>query len=172
MELKTDLYRLLETSKPAFADDVLVYFHEAELRQQLNREAFHPSASVDLSQVAGCSQRDYANSTWLQLLGVQEGEPRCQLRRLKSRLDELARRPEYFLSHDPKSHWSFDRLDGKLYIAQGHHRTVIARFFLELNGLPPIVHGVTVTDLVHAKPAPAPEPAKKGFLGAVRDFFA
>lgn len=70
------------------------------------------------------------------------------LKRAVVNVQALEQCPSYYLSTDVKEHWSFYRIDGDYYIAEGNNRTVVGRYFLFANGLPPVVHGVAIADAV------------------------
>src|SRR5690606_5410978 len=107
-----------------------------------------PNASVDLSLVRGTEHGDYFDSTWRELLGDPAKNISPRLKRIRWALSELRENPEYYLSATPKENWSCYLLAGNYYVSTGNHRTVVGRFFLELNGLPTTVHGVDVVELV------------------------
>lgn len=139
-----------------FADDLLEAFDERCFQIV---ETF--VGSVDLSKVRGCYHPDYAGMTWGQLkpvLGSVEGDrndPKVAFQSLKRAVEntkDLHRNPDYYLGKDEKGHWSFYELSGEYFISSGVHRTVIGRFFFWLNGLPPLVHGVSVARLKAATP--------------------
>ena len=115
-------------------------------------DAIHPeqidyidsvTGSVDLSRVVGVYHPSYSGKAWGQLVPVHE-EKYQGLKRGARRAKELAENPEYYLSNDKKDHWGFILLNGQYYISEGVHRTIIGRAFLELNNLPPVVHGVNI----------------------------
>jgi len=109
--------------------------------------------TVDLSQVAGTEHPDYYGSSWLELLGDPPGRPSGRLKRVYGGLLEMSSNPDYYLSNQKKSNWNFYLVDGKYYVSSGTHRTVIGRFLLSCNGLPAIVAGVGITELVLHKPS-------------------
>jgi hypothetical protein len=59
--------------------------------------------------------------------------------------------------NDAKDEWSFYLVDGRCYVSTGMHRTVIGRFLLACNGLPTVVSGVSITELVLREPVVAKE---------------
>ena len=134
-----------------FSCDILIEFDN---RGYETVETF--VGSVDLSKVRGCYHPDYAGMTWAQLkpaAGSLDGDKNDfriayqPLKRAASNAKNLHRNPGYYLGEDEKHHWSFYELSGEYFISSGVHRTVIGRFFLWLNKLPPSVHGVSVTRL-------------------------
>lgn len=109
--------------------------------------------SVDLTRVVGTSHPDYAGLTWRDLRPKAPGETGLQhLKRAGQTMDWLRSNPTYYLEKQDKLTWSFYELNGDYYIAEGNHRTVVARYFLLANGLPPVVHGVTITSLCKMAP--------------------
>lgn len=108
--------------------------------------------SIDLSKIVGCDHPDYAGLTW----GVLKPSTRSiydnedpdfknqALKRASQRMEQLRTNSEYYLNFEQKEGWSFEEVEGKIYITGGVHRSVIGRYFFYLNGLPPIVHGVTI----------------------------
>ena len=169
VQLNTNFEAILQTSMPAFASQRLVRFDEQEFRENVIQVAHLENARVDLSLVAGTEHPDYYGSTWSELIGQPQGHDRSVLKRLNLNLQQLAASAEYYLSEDKKEHWSFYLLDAQYFISSGNHRTVLGRFLLELNGLPPIVHGVSVTVLRRAPAvqvqAPAPPSIRQRLMG-------
>lgn len=99
--------------------------------------------SVDLSRVVGTVHPDYANYSWGRLMPSLAGDG--ALKRGQRGMRDLVNNPNYYLSPDHKQAWSFYQIGDDFYISEGNNRTVIARFFLYANKLPPIIHGVAVT---------------------------
>jgi hypothetical protein len=158
--MNIDLRTLIESSMPPFAHDRLERFSEFELREKVAVRIHQRNGTVDLSQVAGTEHPDYYGSSWLELLGNPPGRPSGRLKRVHGGLLEMASTPEYYLSNHEKDNWSFYLVDGRYYVSCGTHRTVIGRFLLACNGLPTVVSGVGVTELVLHKPVPP----KEGFI--------
>lgn len=113
-------------------------------------------SAVDLSRVVGTMHNDYADRSWGDLKPVPGSlagniiadtavafQP---LARATANVRALELNPDYYLSRDVKERWSFYRIDGYYYIAEGNHRSVVGRYFLFANNLPPFVHGVTITE--------------------------
>lgn len=169
VRLNTNFEAVLQADMPAFASQRLVRFDEQESRENVIQVAHLENARVDLSLVAGTEHPDYYGSTWSELIGHPQGHDRSVLKRLNLNLQQLAASAEYYLSEDKKEHWSFYLLDGQYFISSGNHRTVLGRFLLELNGLPPIVHGVSVTVLRRTPAvqvqAPAPPSIRQRLMG-------
>ena len=155
----TDLTRLLENGSPDFGDTTLLEFSEYDLRPDIEHTVVNTNASVDLSLVVGTEHPDYKGCTWLELLGNPPGGPTAHLKRIRGRLSDLHREPEYYLNSSKKDHWGFYLLNGEYFVSEGMHRTVVARFFLACNDRPTIVHGVSVTQLF-LRQKEAPEPPK------------
>ena len=65
--------------------------------------------------------------------------------------DEFCKNPEYYFSEEKKENWGFYKVGKKFYIEDGNHRTIIARFFLNLNNLPEVIKGVSVTEFIPKK---------------------
>ena len=103
--------------------------------------------SVDLTRVAGTTHPDYGGMPWGRLK-PQSDNDLCGLKRAMSAMRLLRGNPHYYLSRAPKPAWSFYEIYGQFFIIEGNHRTVVARFLLSLNQLPPIVHGVLITPAV------------------------
>ncbi|WP_228896884.1 hypothetical protein [Acidovorax sp. Leaf73] len=146
--MNTDLGTLIESSIPTFAHKRLERFAEFELREQVAERIHRSMGTVDLSQVAGTEHPDYYGSSWLELLGNPPGRPSGRLKRIHGGLLEMSSNPDYYLSTQKKSNWSFYLVNGKYYISCGTHRTIIGRFLLSCNGLPTVISGVGITELV------------------------
>lgn len=108
---------------------------------------------VNLEQVAGTWHSDYAGRTWGELKPVQgtlNGDITNiavvdqGLKRAIANLQALDQNPRYYESSDKKENWTFYLVDGKYYIMEGNNRTVIARYYFYVTGMPPIVKGVTI----------------------------
>jgi hypothetical protein len=152
MEYKTNIENI-NLDEVYFANDVLDKFDSHEY-ESLGTEV----CSVDLSKVVGCYHPDYAGKTWGELKPVEgtlNGDREIiniayqNLKRAIGNVRDLSRNPDYYLNKEVKDHWDFYNLEGKLYISSGVHRTIIGRYFLWLNDLEPLVHGVHLT---HLKP--------------------
>lgn len=169
VRLNTNFVDMLQGDMPAFASQRLVRFDEHVFREKITQVAHLENARIDLSLVAGTEHPDYYGSTWAELIGQPPGHDRCVLKRLNLNLQQLAASAEYYLSAEKKEHWSFYLLDDQYFISSGNHRTVLGRFLLELNGLPAIVHGVSVTVLRRASAvqvqAPAPASIRQRLMG-------
>ncbi len=96
--------------------------------------------SVDLAKVIGTSHPKYYNKTWRELLDLLYNNSD----RSKAKREKLKDNPEYYLSKDEKDTWTFAERNGEYYVIEGNHRTIIGRFFLNLNSLSQIVHGVKI----------------------------
>lgn len=120
------------------------------------RELDRVVGTVDLSRVVGTMHSNYANRSWGDLKPVPGSlagniitdaavafQP---LERATANVQALELNPDYYLSTDVKEHWSFYRIDDDYYIAEGNNRSVVGRYFLFANNLPPFVHGVTITE--------------------------
>jgi hypothetical protein len=174
--LKTDIENLNDNNV-SFSNDELNEFDD--LKYHLNE---HYVGSVDLSKVKGCTHPDYFGFKWHDLkpvTGTLEGNRENssvayqKLKRAISNIKELASNPEYYLSHDLKNYWSFYQVNGDYYIASGVHRTIIARYFLFLNGLPQLVHGVKITKAtLKCMPQEKLEPVKLTPFQKVKRMFA
>lgn len=124
--------------------------------------------SVDLSKIIGCAHPRYAGLSWgilkpsrIDVYG-DSADPDFEnqtLKRARLRMHDLKETPEYFLSFIEKEHWSFAEVDGSFYVTEGVHRSVIARYFFHLNGLPPIVHGVAIAKMKLKPDAVYPNPS-------------
>jgi hypothetical protein len=136
-----------------FAKSVLAHLDLGQWR----RNTLTEMKSVDLSRIVGTHHSDYALYSWGEL---KPGENRNydRLKRAHRALVELAMTPEYYLTANEKSGWSFyeDPL-GNIYIAEGNHRSILARYFLALNNLPQVVHGVFVTKIFPVEVRPPAE---------------
>lgn len=155
--MNTDLRAFIESSMPSFANDRFERFSELELMPKIVERKHQGNGTVDLSRVVGTEHTDYQGSSWLELLGNPPGRPSGRLKRVHGGLLELVSTPGYYLSNDEKDNWSFYLVGGQYYVSCGMHRTVIGRFLLACNGLPTIVSGVAVTELVLNKPVTTQE---------------
>ena len=98
------------------------------------------TGSVNLEKVVGTSHPDYYNKTWGELLNLlYNNSPRS-----KSNREMLSNNYKYYLDKEEKDTWTFVEKNGEYYIIEGNHRTIIGRFFLNLNNLSQIVHGVKI----------------------------
>ena len=125
-----------------FHDEQLDYFNCADLlaTSYLNHQ------TVDLSLVKGTEHGSYAGYTWGELICGIEQRGHSSLHRGWSNYCDLKRTPEYYLSDELKEGWSFARYRNHYYIQGGNHRTILAKYFLEMNQLDSLVKGVSVTD--------------------------
>ena len=145
--MDTNLSKLLEASIPPFANDQFESFSEHELNQKGARVKRDLSdASVDLSLVAGTQDARYQGMSWLELLGNPPGTDPRILQRIRGTLLELKSNSDYYLSRAKKNAWYFCLLEGRYYVLDGMHRTVVGRFLFECNSLPPVVFGVSVRE--------------------------
>ncbi len=136
----TDIAAMAVQMPPAFSGQ--------KLRGHLTHPSFRKRwryCDVDLSRVVSVEHPGHAGSTWGTLLGVTgSGSP---LRNVRDAIWELEREPRYYLQRKRKKGWFFYEVEGDYYLECGLHRTVVGRYFLELNGLPPIVHRIGVMSL-------------------------
>ncbi|WP_382228071.1 hypothetical protein [Hydrogenophaga atypica] len=140
--MNTDLKQLLALSMPTFAYTKLERFADHEYRASGVPEIEHSFASVDLSQVAGTTHPVYGGRSWIDLLGNPPGGEFAELQHIRRYLRYMVENPSYYTKDEKKPGWSFYLVDGRYYIGDGSHRTVIGRFLLSLNGLPTTVSGV------------------------------
>lgn len=165
--MNTDLQSLIELSMPTFAHDRLLLFSEHEVGDRIVQRRHYERATVDLSRVIGTDHPDYGCSSWLELIGSPVGSDNAHLKRIRSRLADLRREPEYYLGPQNLSGWSFFLIEGSYFISGGVHRTVIARFFLAGNGYPQVVSGIPVTELT-LRPPKQPQIDSNSFLNRLR----
>ncbi len=99
---------------------------------------------IDLSNIVGSLDPRYAGRTWLDLFPCTDAP--YGLNHCIERMRDLQRNPDYYLSEEEKQNYYLCRIDGELYIDDGHHRTVIGRVFLEGNGFKPVMKNVNVSD--------------------------
>jgi hypothetical protein len=144
---RTDIHRLLATRRPSFLNDVLIPY---EL-PSLDAPVIRLRQSVDLRRVVGIWHSDYCGKSWGALLGDPRRGIAPGLKRLDDCLRELQDNPSYYVERREKEDWTFYQVGRELYVSTGNHRTVVARFFLELNDLRPVVHGVTVVTLTRVQ---------------------
>lgn len=126
----------IDPSKAPFSTDVLEGFQPSDYE---HKDSI--IGTVNLDQVVGLSHGRYIGASW----GELKPGPRSLLKRGSAQLDELRINPAYYLDRAPKKYWSFYEVDGNFYISTGVHRTITARYFLWLNDLPQVVHGVVIT---------------------------
>ena len=150
----------IETGNPSFANSII--FNNCKDNFELVSSS---NSSVNLSQVVGMYHANYAGSTWIELIGSPVGT-NAKLGRLDSCLRELENNPSYYESDSTKEQWSFSLIDGHLYCDEGHHRTVIGRFYLQAHKKPTLVHGVRLS-VYRCKQQTALQSA----LSKLRDFF-
>lgn len=167
--IHTNLHTLLQSTSPYFADERLEYFDMSKLHGV--PYTFIPAAQgcVDLSKVRGTNHSNYCNSTWMELLPTNPDDfmhldywerfkHQGKMKRGWNCIRSMRENPAYYISVSEKDHWSFCKVGDHYYISQGNHRTVMARFLLSLNGLPEIVHGVSVTEYHLPRMAPKSQP--------------
>lgn len=179
--IRTNLHALLQSGRPYFADERLEYF---------NRSKFHgvpytitpaSQGSVDLSKVKGTDHSDYCNCTWIELLPTNPDDfthldywerfkHEGRMKRGWNCIRDMRDNPAYYMDESEKDHWSFHKVGDYYYISQGNHRTVMARFLLSLNGLPEIVHGVSVTEYHVPHTVPSQQP-KLSVLETIKGWF-
>ncbi len=129
-----------------FANEVLRFQAKQELELHEDR-----IESVDLRRIVGTTNPKFQiERTWGDLKPVagtlrKERESCYQpMERSRSVFSDLTEDPDFILSRKKKCSWTVLEINEELFVEVGLHRTVIARFFLHLNGLEPIVHGVNV----------------------------
>ena len=150
----TDVVQLAETLNPSFAAQLL----GGHLVPQSVDNRFR-WGSIDLSRVVSVEHSRYVGRTWGDLLGIHGY--RSPLRNVDDPLWELTKSPAYFIGRRKKPGWSCYEVDGVYYLMTGYHRSVVGRFFLELNGLSPVVHGVRVATMGRAAWVSAQRAAQK-----------
>lgn len=139
----------MESKDVPFFNDKLQYINTSKviaIKQSIE--------DVNLSKVIGTSHPSYHGKTWGQLKPVPgsssgdifdpeiAGQP---LKRAVTLIHALEKNPEYYTDDSIKDEWSFYKLNDDYYIVEGNNRTVIARFFLHLNNIKPIIRNVKVT---------------------------
>lgn len=145
-----------------FSDSVLATFED---RNYEIGESYKGTVNLDL--VAGCWHPDYRGSKWRELKPVpgtllgDRNDPAVgnqKLKRVIQATQALEQNPTYYLDDNEKEHWSFYEYHGQYYIETGMHRTVIGRYFLAANNLPPLIRNISITpcyDRVSEAPLPA-----------------
>lgn len=174
--MNSDLHSMLKCRVPDFAGERLLPFSRPDLGKTVTDGLHLDATSVDLSRVKGVTHPAYQGHTWGELIGSLADGSDGRLKRLRKRLQQLESDPSYYTSRTFKPGWSFFKLGDRLFVEGGVHRTVIARFFLELNGMPPTVHGVGLT-VLHPVAGLAEEfegslSGRSGYLQRLWDFFA
>lgn len=166
--LRTNIHDLLKLSKPYFADEKLVQFNKSKYLDMPYTATPPERGFVDLAKVRGTGHPDYHGYTWLELLptnpddfrhlGYWEGMwNQGNMKRGWNQIFEMRKNPEYYTDANKKDYWAFSKVGDYYYVTSGNHRTVLARFLLALNGLPEIIHGVSVTEY-HTPNAPQEPP--------------
>lgn len=133
----------IEANRPKFIDNRLLDSSSLDLLADFESVAYSNDASVDLSHVVGMYHLNYVGCTWAELIGTPVGE-NYKLARLNSCLRELNVNPTYYEEKSIKANWSFSLIDGELYCDEGHHRTVVGRYYLQTFGKPTRIHGVAL----------------------------
>lgn len=138
--MNTDILEQIASQPPPFHEGKLCTYRDWAADKYVSEVLHQPiTAVVDLRDVIGHGQ-GYGELTWGGMLG--------KLSRLESRLKELQQNPTYYLSLEGKHDWSFIKVEGKLFIDQGKHRSVILRYLAHYNPslFPngPVVSGVKV----------------------------
>lgn len=123
----TDILRLAIEWGPSFSHDAL-----GVLRWKTDGVLDWNASSVDVFRVISLWHPDYGSHAWGDLLGACGSPP--PLKRVWALLRELERNPQCYMSRELKERWSFFEIGGRHFVETGHHRTVVGRYFLELNG--------------------------------------
>lgn len=157
----TNIHDFLITKKPSFCHQKLDLFEEWKYKEVCEEQHYY-NASVPLNQVVGTYHPNYANQTWIDLLparfksekNIPDFSEKNNFERMKNgeaNAYEFCKNPKYYFSDEKKENWGFYKFGEKFYIEDGNHRTVIAKFFLNLNNLPEVVNGVSVTEFIPKK---------------------
>lgn len=167
--LCTDIYALLKSAKPHFADERLEHFDRSKFNGCRYTTTPADQGSVDLSKVKGTDHPDYCGNTWIELLPTNPDDfmqldywerfkHEGMMKRGWNCVRDMRENPAYYTDAGEKEHWSFCKVGDSYYISQGNHRTVMARFLLSLNGLPEVIRGVSVTEYHVPQAAPRQQP--------------
>lgn len=158
----------------SFANDVL---SELDQRTISTQPAF--IGQVDLTKVVGTTHPDYMNRTWGALKPVRgslfgdicnTGVSYQPLKRAVRNVQLLKENPDYYFSKEKKETWSFYKIDDEFYISEGNNRTVVARYFLSLNEMPQIVHGVSIS-IASRKSTSSAKPIQLNYWQRFVEFF-
>lgn len=142
MKYSFEISKAINDEKFSFQNDVFEYFDPS--RYQFSHALKHQS--VDLSLIKGTSHVDYAGKSWKDLGAKMHQKDDRSMKRSWGNYLELQSNPTYYLNHEPKFGWALAKYEDHYYIlSDGNHRSVIGRFFLELNGCTPIIHGLDVS---------------------------
>ena len=121
----TDLYACVQNEPPDFhSDELCVYRNWASEIFFLEEDEHLKSVNVDISKVIGHDQI-YGVMTWQYMLH--------NLKRIESRLQDLADTPGYYTDDAVKDDWSFIEVEDQLFIDDGKHRTTILRYLAYYN---------------------------------------
>lgn len=179
--MHTDLHTLLLTTRPYFADDRLEYFDRSKFHGVPYTYISATQGCVDLSKVKGTDHPDYCDSTWIELLPTNPDDfahidywerfkHEGRMKRGWNCIRDMRDNPGYYTDTSEKNHWSFCKVGDHYYISQGNHRTVMARFLLSLNGLPEVVHGVSITEY-HVPHTATTSDRKRSVLETIKGWF-
>jgi len=100
----------------------------------VTKNIYIKNAYIDISKVIGTSHPDYANSSW-----------KCcfeNLKRKEANIDSLdcIEKIKYYTDKNYRPFyidpWSINIINGKYYITQGNHRSIIAKFLSYLKIIP------------------------------------
>lgn len=155
---RTDIHNLVCQSPPDFGCHELERFQLSDYLDFPTRYIAPEEGLVDLAKVCGTDHCDYYGSTWLELLPSNPDDyehleywsrlaHEGKMKRGWNCIKELRNNPNYYIDRSPKEHWSFAKVGENYFVTQGNHRTVVGRFFLSLNNLPTLVHGVSITEI-------------------------
>ncbi|MDN3484373.1 hypothetical protein QL989_03325 [Pseudoalteromonas sp. APC 3224] len=123
--MKTDLLKLTNEISTPFDNSVLVRFDD-EYKNLffLDKEDELQNEVIPLEKIVGHDQ-GYGELTWKQNL--------LNLKRIKSRLNQLIENPHYYLNNIAGDKPSYIKVNDKFFISCGKHRSTIARYFAYFN---------------------------------------
>ena len=136
----------MDFSAVQFANEKLEFLSPLTIINDYSHIRIDTNQSVDLRNLVGTSFDTYAEYPFYQYIVGVNG---VMFKGMERGLEDLKKTPEYFVREGEKiPPWSFYQVvendKESLFIEDGQHRTIIARFFFALNNIDPIVHGVSV----------------------------
>jgi len=138
-----NLLKIMQEQKsPEFSHQKILGFYEEEFIENLlpycSEHYWCDSESINVFNIVGTAHPDYIGLSWEEFIDVGK--------RMKHNLSLLASNPIYYTEKNKKvPTMYYVEIDGKLYVdGDGNHRSAIAKFYYEYNGIDPILHGVNL----------------------------
>lgn len=131
-----------------FANEKIKKYYDYKISSFLNKETIIFDTSINIKDIIGTSNNKYYKKNWIYALNNLKRIEHVQNLKLFSdqfsSIDYYTTRQHFQANEDP---WKIKVFNNKHYIAEGNHRTIIAKFLNALDLVDDIIRGIKYVEI-------------------------